>query len=762
MDIKNFIEGLNEIDDKYFDEAVPKSRNKTNIIMKILRNGEWGSTMAGVGIAACILITFSLFLFNNSLLLENANNDDYYVDGQYGNTSGNHANGGLVAFDDEWIYYNEDKSLYKIRKNNTDKTKINGDDVSYLNIVGEWIYYKNNNDEKLYKVQTNGKNREKLSEYLVSTVNVASDWIYYVTQRSNNIHGTPTGGIFKMRLDGTENTNLCDGEFAGSDSPFVMTDSPYNLTVADGWIYYVTANISRTGDGVTSDIYKMRLDGSDKTRIITHEKLYIHNFQISNDRIYYTLKENLTIPWGYSIKENSTASMGKNHGFYQIKTNGVKEIEYPKNIQIHPVNVENGWIYYAVVNKQYSILHKMKTDGTKSEKLSDDNILSLFIDNDWIYYYTDNSLYKIKIDGTNRTKIEDTASKIISQYPSYNTNNSKKSNNTKPKVSDVSIDTEPPIEDIPEDIISDGIFGNSNANYANGAEFTFDGEWIYYGEPTDNYKLYKIRENGDDKTQLSDKIHVRNLNVLNGWVYYTTLDESGLFKVRTNGKSETKIYNNYVDSVKVTGNYIYFADDTKAGIYRMKTNGKEITNLTKDKNSKNTEHYRISYIYDSQIYYKVRIGSKLYLYKIKTNGTENTEICRFSDFAVHVQMLNNTIYYYNYNEKTIYKINIDGVNETAIINDVDIAAMFIEDDDIYYFKRIVKTEETNGTEDVGVYLYKIKINGEDNIRVADDVINSYMYGISGDWIYYVNAEDNEVYRIKTDGTVFVVRGELIQ
>jgi hypothetical protein len=62
-----------------------------------------------------------------------------------GNSSGNIVNGGLLALDDGWIYYNsvyDNFGLYKIKLDGSGKTKLCDDYAWCINVVGDWLYYR--------------------------------------------------------------------------------------------------------------------------------------------------------------------------------------------------------------------------------------------------------------------------------------------------------------------------------------------------------------------------------------------------------------------------------------------------------------------------------------------------------------------------------------------------------------------------------------------------------------------------------------------
>ena len=69
--------------------------------------------------------------------------------------------------------------------------------------------------------------------------------------------------------------------------------------------------------------------------------------------------------------------------------------------QISYINVVDDWIYYGIYGKG---IYKIKTDGTDKTKISDDEPMFINISGDWLYYGTGSQeeTIKIKTDGTEK------------------------------------------------------------------------------------------------------------------------------------------------------------------------------------------------------------------------------------------------------------------------------------------------------------------------------------------------------------------------
>ena len=104
------------------------------------------------------------------------------------------------------------------------------------------------------------------------------------------------------------------------------------------------------------------------------------------------------------------------------------------------------WVYYCsgpYKSPYAGELYKIKTDGTERTKVSDDSLSLINVVGDWIYYITQGKIFKIKTDGTGKTKLND----------------------------DISF----------------------RLNIAGG--------WIYYINRSDNLKIYKIKTDGTGRTE---------------------------------------------------------------------------------------------------------------------------------------------------------------------------------------------------------------------------------------------------------------------
>lgn len=237
-----------------------------------------------------------------------------------------------------------------------------------------FIYYSGVNG--LYKEKADGTGRVKLLEDAARDINVVGDWIYYLNETSKE---NETSRIYKVKTDGTEKTEVYSDSYIG------------NLIVANGWMYYKTQD-----EDFNYEICKVKTDGTDKQLLTTDE--FLKNISISGDYIYYNTGD----------------------GIYKLKNDGSDKVKLQNgDTEFMLVHGEN--IYFETSGEDYSVndVYKMDLEGNGTRKIFTINseATELFqawffnVDKDFIYYSTidsnGGSLYRIKTDGTQNTKISD-------------------------------------------------------------------------------------------------------------------------------------------------------------------------------------------------------------------------------------------------------------------------------------------------------------------------------------------------------------------
>lgn len=271
---------------------------------------------------------------------------------------------------------------------------------------------------------------------------------------------------------------------------------------------------------------------------------------------------------------------------------------------------------------------------------------------DWVYYNSYNELFKMKSDGTEKTRLKsftDCSNLNVvgdSIYYSYYSDPA-----NAPTVCGIyKMNTD----------------GSDVIKVSNDAcdELEVICDQMYF---VSNFKLYRMNLDGTSKIQLADNVN-RVFTISDNWIYYIKRnnDNREIFKIRTNGTSMTKISNiNDVERINTVGDYIYFDRYYSDGFYRIGTNGANYAQLSKS----NLYGWNVT---GNWIYYTIPVGyySNLSnqsnkLYRMCIDGTNNTKLTNYG--IGNFNIVNDWIYFSKIDSDDYCRLRIDGSN-LQIIN----------------------------------------------------------------------------------------------
>ena len=188
-----------------------------------------------------------------------------------------------LLLEKDWLYYigididslSFSGPIWRIKTDNSVKECIYEGRSYCFNIYKGKVYFSNSEDDYcIYRMDLDGSNIEKLSTQGGVSIVIEDDWIYYLTDTTHQVldshfkNEIPVGKIYKMRLDGSENIKIRDGQ-AG------------NLNVWKGYLYYTCYE-----DGQT--IHRISVNGTDD-RILTNKR-ECSDICICNDMIFFKSK----------------------------------------------------------------------------------------------------------------------------------------------------------------------------------------------------------------------------------------------------------------------------------------------------------------------------------------------------------------------------------------------------------------------------------------------------------------------------------------
>jgi hypothetical protein len=494
----------------------------------------------------------------------------------------------------DWVYYcnlDDDAKIYKVRTDGTERTKITDEKSSYLNVLGDWIYYCNWDDGgKIYKIRTDGTERTRINNGKSFSLNVIGDWIYY----SNGDHDSK---IYRIRTDGSDRKKLNE-------------DRSAHIKVIGDWIYYM--NWSR-GDGLT--LYKIKTDGTNRIKLTDHS---VYNFNVADNWVYYTNKSDGSMIFKVSTDGEGNALIvddsiighlnvaddwiyyingSENNELYRIRNDGSQRTpfgNYPKEEAtvfepvIYSVDVDEG--SYLFIRKNPGM--KGKPNNDILDRVPRGRLLEV-LDNRGNNYLVDNfTWWEIKDFQTGitgwvaaeyliRKDSESETGRDLRNNDTMLNFEQKQRGNTTGNITNeghaayeddwmyFSINCEIHDYESGNFVIWEGIVkvrtdGSSltfvthhSAGYIN----VFD-DWIYYRNADDDGKIYKIRTDGSEWEKLSNDDWPSDINVVDGWIYYTISGSgySDIYKIRTDGSDRIQIDTNgdTATQINVVGDWIYY------------------------------------------------------------------------------------------------------------------------------------------------------------------------------------------------------------
>lgn len=271
------------------------------------------------------------------------------------------------------------------------------------------------------------------------------DWLYYTKNGTN---------IYKSKIDGTEETKLADAKNCRS------------LNVIDDYLFYVTEN-----DSKTASIF--RIDISERTRTVFNttledeDKTAYPYVKIIGKHLYYSPNKK------FLSKENSYFY----NELYKIDVDRDTS-EKVSGYYFSTLDIEDNYVYFTKSGDKK--IRKMNTDGESEECISGCEGDILYVLNGWIYYKdVDGNTYKVKTDGTTKTKIADLSYSSI-----------------------------------------------------------INGENVYYISPGQSnlYQLHKTNINGTGDTSLN-AYKIDSFSIVGDWIYY--ISNTNLHRIRLDGTSRS-------------------------------------------------------------------------------------------------------------------------------------------------------------------------------------------------------------------------------
>jgi hypothetical protein len=250
-----------------------------------------------------------------------------------------------------WIYYTKNDTLFRMKPDWTEKTKV----IEHFAaegwvIQGDTIYYGDRDTRSLSRIKTDSTEKMKLDNDLMFGFEVSGDWIYFSVK---------PGGIFKIKTDGAEKTKLADIlSFKGAmcvsgDSVLYMDGINLVKMMADGtgvvkltenvemntavgdWVYYSELN----KEGKYLNLNRMKVDGTEKVKLTDGAFA-----AIDGERLYYK----------------------KDDGLYRSSLDGVGETKLNDVDMWNLIGIWGDYIYYR---EYLGAVYRINIDGRNKVEL---------------------------------------------------------------------------------------------------------------------------------------------------------------------------------------------------------------------------------------------------------------------------------------------------------------------------------------------------------------------------------------------------------
>lgn len=226
-------------------------------------------------------------------------------------------------------------------------------------------------------------------------------------------------------------------------------------------------------------------------------------------------------------------------------------------------------------------------------------------------------------------------------------------------------------------------------------------------------------------------------------VYYQNYEDNFSIYKSVNGKDGVKLNDGTSYFINVVGDYVYYVyEDSDFHIYRMKTDGSENTELVKQK-----AYYMT--VYDDKIYY-VNYDDNQAIYRANADGSDFEKIvdaqCYYPIIA------EDTLFYVDYsNGGKVTKANLDGTSQEVLdkVNNITAAYLNYYEGKLYYANAVTSSNSNKVGKGYENYIMCFDLtSGTTSTVVEEPCADVNVYDGK---IYYSSLKDNKVYRCNLDG-----------
>ena len=281
-------------------------------------------------------------------------------------------------------------------------------------------------------------------------------------------------------------------------------------------------------------------------------------------------------------------------------------------------------------------------------------------------------------------------------------------------------------------------YGNTSGNLTNGGNVVSDGQYNYYLNSSDGYKLYKSKPDGSSKSKISDSV-CSSLNTIGDWIYYSDfMVGKGIYKMKKDGSSKTLLVNSQTMGIAVVNDWIYYlekgaSESQENFLYKIKTDGTSKKKIDfETKNSLVCIEPQAIVVIENWVYLSLlnKADNNIGLYRIKTDGSTAQRVSTSSPRFFSIE--DGWIYYSDDTYQKINKAKVDGSSEEVLytIPDSNYALYGLNaSNGCVYF-----SNNTYSQPDDKLGIYIMKTDGSDLVKLVSG--SAKFLNIVSEWIYF--------------------------
>ena len=301
--------------------------------------------------------------------------------------------------------------------------RIGPDNASFFHRREGWLYYENDRDEgRLYRIRPDGSVREKLADIPgAALLGFDGPATYFGVFRDE---GTPEfdwtiDELYRIPADGAPAEKIADVSILRSATGFIAAGNALffnggdprqpaamKLDLASGQIETLSAiPISHAARGAHGSIFLGRMGesggierwdlGAPSPVSVLSEP--VEDFTVDGDWLYYI-----------SLRDLATGTHKKLGCLYRVPAAGGAPVRLDAGGSSN-LRVSGDWVYHT---HGWGPLSRTRTDGSKTERLTSDEVLYPLVAGDWVYYTRgspleafSSTLCRVRTDGSRSQRL---------------------------------------------------------------------------------------------------------------------------------------------------------------------------------------------------------------------------------------------------------------------------------------------------------------------------------------------------------------------